>query len=178
MSDDTSAKTGRRDAGKPASLLHRTDLGISIVLLLICAALYYETATWETVPESLSQNIPPTFFPRIVLFCIALMALLLPVEAYFKKKGGVNLDDDRSDRVAPITYLTALLLITIVLAAQWLGTFLTMVLACFALPLLWGERRWLILIPFAILFPLLVRVIFVNALNVHFLPGLLEPLLG
>ena len=161
----------------PASFLHRTDLWITAILLAICAALWYETTRWETVIAQLSQNIPPTFFPRIILGCIMVMSLALPFENYFKKKRGADLDEERSNRVVSITLVTALALVLVVALSAWLGTDLSMVLACALLPVLWGERRLWVVLPFAILFPLAVRLIFVNGLKVHFLPGLLAPIL-
>jgi putative tricarboxylic transport membrane protein len=167
----------RKGAGRPASFLHRTDLWITVILLAICGALWYETTRWDTVIQQLSQNVPPTFFPRIILGCIIVMSLALPFENYFKKKQGTDLDDERSNRVVSITVITALALALVVALSQWLGTDLSMVLACLLLPVLWGERRLWVVLPFAILFPLAVRLIFVNGLKVHFLPGLLAPLL-
>jgi putative tricarboxylic transport membrane protein len=48
-----------------------------------------------------------------------------------------------------------------------------MLLVCAALPLLWGERRWKILIPYIILFPTLVSLLFTKVLRVYFEPGLI-----
>ncbi|MDX1485817.1 MAG: tripartite tricarboxylate transporter TctB family protein [Alphaproteobacteria bacterium] len=178
MSDQSSETPERKEGQRAPSFLHRTDLWITLVLLAICAGLWYETTTWETVPPALSQNIPPTFFPRVIIGCIVVLTLLLPFESYYAVKQGTDLDEDRSDRIEPMTFLTALGLILIVGLSEWLGTDLSMVLACLLLPMLWGERRWWLLGAFAILFPIAVHAIFVWGLNVHFLPGLLEPILG
>lgn len=177
MSDRGDNGADRKEAGGPASFLHRTDLGITAILLVIAGALWYATTTWESVPDILSQNIPPTFFPRVILGCIIVMSLLLPFESAYATKRGTDLEEDRRNRIKPITYITALGLITVVVLFEWLGTDLSMVLACVLLPMLWGERRVWVLLPFATLFPLAVHLIFVEGLNVHFLPGLLAPLL-
>lgn len=102
-SGHSGAKSGK-DARKGASFLHRTDLTITGVLLAVCGALWYETTRWESISNQLSENIPPTFFPRIGVAGIMLMSLFLPFENYFKKKQGSDLDKERSDRVliAPI----------------------------------------------------------------------------
>jgi len=160
------------------SFLHPTDLWITLVLLAIGAFLFYETSTWETAPPAFSQNIPPTFFPRLVLGIIIFLTLILPFESHYAIKQGTDLDEDRSAKVERITYITALGLLFIVTLSEWLGTDLSMVLACVLLPMLWGERRLKIIIPFAIIFPLVVRLVFVEGLMVHFLPGILEPILG
>lgn len=167
-----------KDAGTPASFLHRTDLVIALVLFAICGLLLYETARWETVMPSLSQNIPPTFFPRLVLGAIIVFTLLLPCESYFAAKRGVDLDEGRADRIEPITWITAAALVAIVALMPWLGTILTMLLASVGLPILWGERRPVVIALFATLFPLVVTLLFTEGLKVHFLPGLLESVMG
>ena len=177
MSDQPESKTDGKDGKQLPSFLHRTDLWITGVLLVISGLLFYETSTWETAPPAFVQNIPPTFFPRLVLGLIIFLTLMLPFESYYAAQQGTDLDEDRSTKVERITFITALGLLFIVILSEWLGTDLSMVLACVLLPMLWGERRFKIIIPFAIIFPLAVRIVFVEALNVHFLPGILEPLL-
>ena len=53
-----------------------------------------------------------------------------------------------------------------------------MLLGCALLPLLWGERRKKILIPYIILFPASVAVLFTQVLKVYFEPGLWGPTIG
>ena len=166
-----------KDGTRLPSFLHRTDLWITGILLVISGLLIYETSTWETAPPAFVQNIPPTFFPRLVLGVIVFLTLILPFESHYAIKQGTDLDEDRSVKVERITFITGAGLLFIVILSEWLGTDLSMVLSCVLLPMLWGERRAKVIIPFAIIFPLAVRIVFVEALNVHFLPGLLEPLL-
>jgi hypothetical protein len=47
------------------------------------------------------------------------------------------------------------------------------VLFAAGMPVLWGERRWRRLVPFAVLFPAAIYVVFVLGLGVHFDAGLL-----
>jgi hypothetical protein len=124
------SKAAGKDGTRLPSFLHRTDLWITGILLVICGLLFYD-----------------------------------------------DLDEDRSTKVERITFITAAGLLFVVTLSEWLGTDLSMVLSCVLLPMLWGERRIKIIIPFAIIFPLAVRIVFVEALNVHFLPGILEPIL-
>ncbi len=177
MSDQPESKAAGKDGTRLPSFLHRTDLWITGILLVICGSLFYETSTWETVAPVLSQNIPPTFFPRLVLGIIVFLTLILPFESHYAAQQGTDLDEDRSTKVERITYITAAGLLFVVTLSEWLGTDLSMVLSCVLLPMLWGERRLKFIIPFAIIFPLAVRIVFVEALNVHFLPGILEPIL-
>jgi hypothetical protein len=46
-----------------------------------------------------------------------------------------------------------------------------MVLLCLGLPVLWGERRWYAILPFAIGFPTAVYLLFAEVLEVHFEPS-------
>ncbi len=179
MSDQTNFEKSEseKDAGTPAFFLHRTDLWIALVLFAICGLLLYETSRWETVMPSLSQNIPPTFFPRLVLGAIIVFTLLLPCESYFAAKRGTDLDEARAKRIEPITWMTGASLIAIVFLMPWLGTILTMLLASLGLPILWGERRPVFIALFAVLFPSVVTLLFTEGLQVHFLPGLLEPIM-
>src|SRR3546814_10834279 len=76
-------------ARSPASpSVHRTDLGLALVLLGVCAFLWWDTTQFADVPASLAQNAPPTTFPRLLLGAIALMSLMLPFEHRFKDDGG------------------------------------------------------------------------------------------
>jgi len=54
----------------------------------------------------------------------------------------------------------------------YVGTLLSTIGICFALPLLWGERRWRLIVPFAIIFPLVVAFVFDRILLVQYEPGL------
>lgn len=175
------AEAGRRQEGAGAATApasspgfwsaHRVDLIVAAIILAGCAFLFWETTNFAQIPRGLAQNVPPTLFPRLLLVVIAAMALFLPFEHVQKRAQGIDLDDRRRDRIKPITYVTALALFGIVVATPWLGTFLAMILACAVLPVLWGERRlWLVAL-FAIGLPLAVTLLFVSALGVHFLPG-------
>lgn len=168
------AETGNEGGGRqPApSPLHLTDLVVSLIILAICGFLFYVTTTFERVPASLAQNVQPTLFPRLLIAVIAVMALFLPFEHVQKRQTGIDLDSTREAPIKPIAYVTALALLGIVLLTPWLGTLLSMMLACFLLPLLWGERRvWLVAV-FAIALPLAVALMFAGVLEVSFEPGL------
>ena len=54
---------------------------------------------------------------------------------------------------------------------EWLGTILTIFLAAVGLPLLWGERRWLLILVYAVVFTAIVTYLFSIVLSVYFVPG-------
>jgi putative tricarboxylic transport membrane protein len=162
----------RRHRGERlASPVHRTDFVVTAIILAGAAFLFWETTRFEEIPLGLAQNVPPERFPQLLLVLIAGMALFLPFEHLQKRREAIDLDAARSDRIRPVTWLTAAALFVVVLLAEWLGTTLAMVLACALLPVLWGERRlWLVAL-FAIAMPLAVTLLFVGVLGVNFIPG-------
>lgn len=153
-------------------LVHTTDLVVALIILVICAVLYLVTTTFDEVSQFLAQNIPPEFFPQLVIIIIALLTLGVPFEHLLHTRRGENIDSDRSDRVKRMPVLTGLLLILLVFGIPYLGVLLTMVSVCTLLPLLWGERRFWLIIPFAILFPLAVAFVFNKGLKVYFDAGI------
>jgi putative tricarboxylic transport membrane protein len=153
-------------------LLHRTDLVVSFIVIAICVFFYYETTTFEEVSNLLAQNIPPEFFPRWVLIIIMILALGLPFEHLVHRRRGEDIDSERSERVKQMPYLTAGLLFISVWAMPYVGTLLSTVVICLTLPVLWGERRWRLIISFAVIFPLVVAYVFDRILLVQYEPGL------
>lgn len=166
--------TPSRGASGIGALMHRTDLGVAAIILAFCGFLFYETTTFEEVSNLFAQDIPPQFFPRLVLYFIVALTLWLPFEHISHKKRGENIDSERAKKIRPMPYYTALLLVGIVFAMPWLGTMLCMVAACLLLPILWGERRWKLIVPFAIVFPAVATFIFNRVLLVYFQPGPLD----
>ncbi|UCH72971.1 MAG: tripartite tricarboxylate transporter TctB family protein [Rhodospirillales bacterium] len=154
-------------------LLHTTDLVVALIILAICGVLYYVTTTFEEVSAMLAQNVPPEFVPQLVIIIIAILTLGIPFEHLLHKRRGGNIDSERSDRIKRMPYVTAGLLIVLVVGIPYLGMLLTMIGICAILPLLWGERRLKLIIPFAILFPLAVAYLFNKILLVFFEPGVL-----
>lgn len=154
------------------SLVNRVDFVLALIIIAVCGLLYYITYTFDTVPEALSQGVPPVWFPRLLLWIIAILSASIPFEHLFLAKGK-SLEADRKVRVKPIAIYSTILLCVIVGLMPWLGTILTMVLVCLLLPLLWGERRVKVLIPFAIVFPGLVTLLFAGVLRLYFEPGIL-----
>lgn len=157
----------------PASLsLHRADLVLALVVLAICAFLWWDTTTWDRIPASLAQNAPPTVFPRLMLGAIIIMALFLPFEASMKPDGGADIDKEREEAPRPIVFITAAVIIAVVALTDFLGSLLAMVVVAALVPLLWGERRFVAVAIFAVALPLAVASLFAGVLEVNLVPGL------
>lgn len=154
-------------------LVHTTDLVVALIILAICGVLYYVTTTFEEVSDMLAQNIPPEFFPQLIIIIIALLTLGIPFEHLLHTRRGGNIDSERSERVKWMPVLTGFLLFLLIFGIPYLGMLLTMMGICAILPLMWGERRYLLVGLFAILFPLAVALVFNKLLLVFFEPGVL-----
>ena len=158
--------------GQASSFIDRADLGLTAIILTACGFLYWVTTGFDKVSDLFAQDVPPEFFPRLLLWVIAILALALPFEHLFLRKKGKSLNQERTQPIKPITYLTAALLFAVVASIAWLGTAVSMFAVCLALPLLWGERRFKVIVPYAIITPLAVTLLFSYVLGVHFEPGI------
>ena len=154
-------------------MINRTDLGVGLILLAVCGVLYYFTTTFEEVSPLFAQDVPPERFPRMLLWVIAALSLGLPLERHLRKEKGKLLDKARSRPIQPAVLVTSVFLVFAVFAIQWIGTFLVLALVCAGLPLLWGERRVKILLPYVALFPAAIMLLFSKVLGVHFEPGVI-----
>ncbi|MEX2615842.1 MAG: tripartite tricarboxylate transporter TctB family protein [Alphaproteobacteria bacterium] len=175
--DQAKAATARSDTAS-SSLVHRTDLLLTLALFAFCGFAWYATTQFEEPSALFQDNIQPAFFPRIMIWTILLLSILLPFEHRAISKRGEDIDAERNSRIQPMAYITFGVLVILLLIAPWLGTLLTVITASFVLPLLWGERRLKLIIPFAILFPIAVMVLFSKVLQVYFEPGLLGETVG
>jgi putative tricarboxylic transport membrane protein len=158
--------------GSTLPTVHRPDLYVAGIVLAICGLLFLRTFWFDTVPSSLAQNVQPTLFPRLVLIAIAIITLILPFEYAQKKQNGIDLDAERRDRPMPIVYITAGALILFVGVMPWLGTYAGLAIIAAVMPLMWGERRWKILVPYVLLFPTALIWLFAEVLQVTFVPGI------
>lgn len=173
--NETSRKTGVGDGGgesSPGFRIHRPDLWVAIVVWAICGVLYARTYWFDSVPSSLAQNVQPTTFPRLVLITIALITLILPFEHFRKLRSGIDLDEERSEKLSPVVPITAAILVGLVAVMPILGALPALILVAIVLPILWGERRWKVLVPYILLFPLAVLFLFAEVLQVTFPRGL------
>lgn len=178
MSDrHTSGFGARGGGGRPPSagrsIINVTDLWVTVIILGVVGVLWYHTTLWDPLPAFVQRGLPPSLFPRIWLGVMAALALILPFEQYLQGAHGAALDRDRARPVKPIAYLTMLLMVPISGAMEWLGSIVVIVLICIVLPLIWGERRYHILVPYVVLFPPAVIFFFKIAFKVNFEPGVL-----
>lgn len=142
------------------------DVTTGLVLLLFCGAVYYVTTTFRDVPVALSQNVPPTFFPRVVLAAIALLSITLIATSWRKR-------DAPKTPLDPSVYVTAAIFVLAVGLVPYLGMLGTVFVISIALPLYWGERSPLRIASLALTLPIAVHVLFDVALSMRFPRGVL-----
>lgn len=177
QADAAKTSAARKSSASP-SLIHRTDLVLTLFIFAFCGFTWYATTQFEEPSALFQDNIQPEFFPRIMIWTIGLLALMLPFEHRAIAKRGDDIDEERSSGIPSMVYITFGVLCTLLLIAPWLGTLLTIVTAAVVIPPLWGERRLKLIIPFAIIFPAFVTILFSKVLQVYFEPGLLGETVG
>ena len=174
---------------RPLHLLANRDTLAGLAVVGVCAVAWRLTAGFDEVPAILSQNVPPTFFPRLVIGMAALLGGLLVVGGIRRRaREAADLaaaDDppaprEKAGRAAlppPVFWATAGLIAAAGVLIPLIGTLLTLGLVAIALPLLWGERRIRLVVALALGLPGAIYVVFTFALGVRFPVGQLWNLL-
>jgi hypothetical protein len=167
---------GTEDGEAPSSVIHRGDVLVTAVILAVCGFLYWQTTIFAAPPSMLGDYMLPQDFPRLLIFGIALLSLLLPFEQGLLAKKDESTEDETEPPLQQIAYVTSAFMIATVFVMPWLGTLITVFLISAVMPILWGERRKLALVLFAVLTPLSIYVLFEVFFRVRLIPGLLRPL--
>lgn len=133
-------------------------------VLLFCLVAYLVTLTFKEAPPALAQNVQPATFPRLVLAVMAVLATVIIVMSF-------RLPDKQPKPIHLMVWPSAAVMIGFVITFEALGILPAMMLLCFGLPILWGERRYYLIVPYAIIFPLAIYSLFAVVLKVHFEPS-------
>ncbi|MDE0002106.1 MAG: tripartite tricarboxylate transporter TctB family protein [Rhodospirillaceae bacterium] len=149
----------------------------------VCAAAWWLTTGFDEVPAMLAQNVPPTFFPRLVIGTAALLGALLVAQGIRRRAresadhaaaGDPSAPSERAGGVAlppPVFWATAGLIAAAGVLIPLVGTVLTLGVVAIVLPLLWGERRVRLVVALALGLPVAIYVVFTVALGVRFPVG-------
>jgi len=144
--------------------VRHSDVVVGIVLLALSALIYWVTTGFTEVPAMLSQNVPPTFFPRLVVTIIALLSAVLVVI-------GLRKVPVSAPAISPAVFVTAGIVIAAGFLVEWIGTLPTLALIAVSLPLAWGERRLPRIGLLAVCLPTAIYIIFSMALGIRFPAG-------
>jgi Tripartite tricarboxylate transporter TctB family len=142
--------------GTPAHVrrLH-SEYAITIGIIAFCAIVYAVTLTFPDLPPALSSGMGPAVFPRLLLGVIAALALLLAFLARGKT-------DEAREPIPAMVYWTALAMVAFMGVLWLIGMAAAMFLGFVGLGLLWGERRWSILVIAGLALSALIYALFVK----------------
>ncbi|HEY5624773.1 MAG TPA: hypothetical protein VIV14_13505, partial [Gammaproteobacteria bacterium] len=84
--------------------MKHSDVYAGGVFLALSAGIYALTAGFDEVPAMLSQNVPPTFFPRFVITIVALLSVAVII-------GGLRKAPVSSEPVRPVVFVTGAVVI-------------------------------------------------------------------
>jgi putative tricarboxylic transport membrane protein len=157
-----------------AGLLHKKDLILAIILIAFGSFIYYHAGKFPPAPSILGDTINADVFPKMLVVLLFFLTVIIPFEFKIQPEKINKIDKDRGDETPMITWVTIIVLLAIVFLAEFLGSVLTMFVICFSIPILWGEKRYLAVAIYAILFPAFVFLLFNKVLGLYFNPGLLE----
>ena len=143
-----------------------SDTLTGIVLLIFCGIALWLTAGFTEVPIILSQNIPPTFFPRLVLMIIVGLSVVLILS-------GLRSEKKPSAKIPSTVLVTALVITVAVAVTEVAGIFPVLFLVSVVLPLCWKERRFHFIALLALFLPTSIYLIFTIILGVQFPHGLI-----
>lgn len=170
---DTRPESGTGTAARPPEGSRqsgwRPAYAVGGVILAFCAYVFYLTTTFDEVPAALGQGVPPEQFPQLLVVVIAVLTLVMMFEAS-------KLPTKHRAPVPAMVYMTAALLTVMVVAIHWIGIVAALIVVCVAMPMLWGDRRFVPISIFAVVFPMLCFFLFSRVLEIRFPKGLIEKL--
>lgn len=174
QADDAARRTARpkpaEDRG-PRGLLDPIDTVLTAVLIVICGYFYVVSLGFPKPSAFLGDNVLPGEFPRILLTVIVILALVLPFEHLIEPERWPMIQKSREAPVGWTTLATIGFMILLLAAAPYVGTVLTILFSSALLPLLWGERRWKLILVYSVVFTAVVTYVFSMVLSVYFEPG-------
>lgn len=146
------------------------DRRVALAALIFSAIVYGYTYWFDEVPAALMSGLGAELFPRLVLGVLALLAVLL----------AFNIGSPPMDDPAPIprdVWVIGAGLLG-VMALLWLvGMWPASFAALVGLGMLWGERRWPLLVASAAIQVVVLYLVFVRLLGGTFPKGLLGTLI-
>lgn len=162
---------GEGQDGGPSGLIDGVDAILAAVLILLGAFFWWVSSDFPVPGLFLGDNVLPEQFPRLLIVVIGILALLLPIEHRLELIRWPLIQKSRSAPIGAGTFVTMGFLLVLVGLGESLGTILTIFIAASGLPILWGERRWLLIVTYAVIFTGIVTYLFSIVLSVFFEPG-------
>ena len=133
------------------------------VVVAVAAALFAATFWFEKMPEGITRGFGAELFPRMVLGTIIALALLLALTP----ASGTPLP-----RIPPMVWYSGAALLAFMGVVRVIGTLPAMFVFLLALGILWGERRYVLLLITAALMTAAIWGVFVKGFGVQLPKGL------
>jgi len=145
-------------------------------LILIALGGVYGYLTAGLPKRSLPDTPDPSFFPWIITACLLILSLALLVQGMKANRGARPDVDTAGGLRAPTVFLT--LFVAYVAALPFTGFVIASVPFFAALMWLYGERRrgWIVAV--SVMLPVILVLVFRNALHIPLPTGALAGLLG
>ncbi|WP_316977102.1 tripartite tricarboxylate transporter TctB family protein [Shumkonia mesophila] len=151
----------------PARPRLRGDDKVAVTVIVLSAIFFWITTTFDEVPSALTQGVPPESYPQLLLGTLIFLAVVLVFESRTRT-------EKSKKPIKPIVYYTGAILVVAALSINWLGIFGGMVIACAAIPLLWGDRRYKAVGTFVVVLPIAIYELFHGVLEVQFPLGIFK----
>lgn len=153
------------DAPHRRPRLH-SDVKIAAAVLAFCAVVWGLTFTFDTMPAALVPGLGAAAFPRLLLATMALLALALA----WTSRGQA---DAAREPVPAIVHWTGLAMLGFMAGLWLIGMLATTVLGVLGMGLLWGERRWPVLLAVGVGLAASLHLLFGRAFGIVLPRGLL-----
>jgi hypothetical protein len=144
----------------PRVSLKKVDIASALLLLPVCAWVFYESGKWPRLADLGN----PAWIPRGVAVCLLIAAALLLARAFTGRSLTLPGRLEGADR-ARVLWVAALTGAYVILMAR-LGFIAVTIPYLFGFGLALGERRWVRLAVFAVAVPVATYLLFDLTLNV------------
>jgi putative tricarboxylic transport membrane protein len=144
----------------PRVSLKKVDIISALLLLPVCAWVFYESGKWPRLPDLGN----PGWIPRGVAVCLLIAAALLLARAFTGRSLTLPGRLEGADRTR-VLWVGALTGGYVILVAR-LGFIAATIPYLFGFGLALGERRWVRLAVFAVVVPVAMYLLFDRTLNV------------
>lgn len=130
------------------------DLIPGLIIIIVCAGLYYVTTTFDSDPLGAAQGMPATHMPRLILGVIGVLTLFMIGQGLRQSA------DDTKASPSWRMWATAAILGGAAAGFTVMGVPLAFFAVCVAIPLLWGARNLPAIGIFAVALSAAIYVVF------------------
>ena len=142
------------------------DIKILSVIIIISAALFAYTFTFDEVPEILAQGMQPTMMPRLIFSLIIFLSIFQLIQ---NKK----IKSDAKEMIRRNAFITFAYTLFIVLIADKLGFLISIFLYTLLMPILWQRKDYIKIFFYSLVISIFAFA-FLHCLQPKFPQGIFE----